>query len=81
MISLSKVPTVMKQYRLNKGYSVQQAASRSGIGATTIFRVEEGGNLPNMYTLACLLACYGKTLAQLEEDASMTKLEVDIPCL
>lgn len=70
----SSAPTVMekavgswiadriKTLRLSKGWSQPRLERESGIGQSTISRIEGGGSLPSLTTVSLLATALGSTL-------------------
>jgi transcriptional regulator with XRE-family HTH domain len=74
--TIARLGTILRELRLARGWSLDQAAERSGISRRSLVALEQGGGNPSLSTLLRLAEGYGVGLADLVGDVSKPTIEV-----
>jgi XRE family transcriptional regulator, regulator of sulfur utilization len=56
---------MLRQIRMNKGWTLRKLATRSGMNPTYVGIVEEGGNVPSLSTVLELTEVLGADVAEI----------------
>jgi transcriptional regulator with XRE-family HTH domain len=83
--AIDRLATILRELRVARGWSLDQAAERSGISRRSLVSLEQGGGNPSLNTLLRLAEGYRVGLADLVGDVSkptiVVRAEIDAPTL